>query len=149
MLNDVKAFAEKFQCFTNPSPGFLPDDHMKNRLDFQMEELLETAHAAGFFFNSDKMEFKRMHVDAGRNLAEALDGLIDQTYVALGTAVAMGFAGGQVRGCADGIEVTKPIFLLGWDRVHTANMAKELVPGKWKIQKPAGWKRPELGDLCA
>jgi predicted HAD superfamily Cof-like phosphohydrolase len=132
MLNDVKAFAEKFQCFTNAAPGFLPDDHMKNRLDFQMEELLETAHAAGFYFNSDKMEFRRMHVDAGRNLAEALDGLIDQTYVALGTAVAMGFA---------------PAFPIGWDRVHAANMSKELVPGKWKIQKPAGWKRPFMGDL--
>lgn len=154
MLNDVKAFADKFGAFRNTAPGFLPDDQMRNRLNFQMEELLETAHAAGFFFNSSMMEFKPVgssKLIKAKNLADVLDGLVDQVYVALGTAEAMGFneAGAITNpgGYDISLDVYKTRFAQAWERVHKANMQKEVVPGVWKVQKPANWKRPDLSDL--
>lgn len=153
MIDDVKQFAEKFHCHTNAAPGFLPDDQMKNRLDFQLEELLETAHAAGFYFNSDAMEFRVMKHGGTiaredlRDLPEVLDGLVDQVYVALGTAVAMGFSECRHVGPDMGNCFKEPIFKSAWARVHAANMQKVNIPGVWKTQKPAGWVRPNLEDL--
>ena len=145
MLNDVKEFSDKFGLKALPAPGFLSDEDMKKRLDFQFEELLETAHAAGFFFDSTKMEFIRSQA-MPRNLAEVLDGLVDQVYVALGTAHLMGL-GYKIGDEEPGSAYEYPPFKRAWGRVHQANMKKEIVPGMWKIQKPDGWVRPDLSDL--
>lgn len=149
MLNDVKEFCDKFNQKANKTPGFLPDDAMKQRLDFQLEELLETAHAAGFYFNAEQMEFKRDGIPRDREaLAEVLDGLVDQVYVALGTAYLLGFfKGGEVQRPNGYPVLMETVFEKAWDRIHSANMKKEIVPGMWKIQKPKGWVRPDLSDL--
>ena len=78
------------------------------------------------------------------NLAHALDALIDHIYILLGTAHMHGF--------------TPEILQEAWNRVHEANMAKELCspenPGKYgklgdklDIVKPPGWKAPTFDDL--
>lgn len=141
MIADVEEFSEKFGCQRLPTPGFLNDISMKNRLEFQLEELLETAHAAGFYFNTDKKEFFRMSEQVPRNLPDVLDGLIDQVYVALGTAISMGFMGKRTKHL-------DPIWKYAWDRVHRANMKKIRFLGSWRVQKPEGWIRPNLEDLC-
>ncbi len=166
MLEDIREFNEKFQIPMLPAPGFLSDEDMKRRLDFQLEELLETAHAAGFKmlltgrFEKDPTYFKNPP-----SLPDILDGLVDQIYVAMGTAAMMGFFNGKLgykapchqykikdgkteyMGTTDGT-FTSPIFNIAWQRVHKANMKKQKVEGTWKIQKPGDWQRPNLEDLC-
>lgn len=79
----------------------------------------------------------------GESLADVFDGLIDLIYVALGTADMMGLP-----------------FQEGWDRVHAANMKKELAKSveesenstgrghRLDVIKPEGWVAPDLDDLC-
>ena len=63
---------------------------------------------------------------------EAFDALIDIVYVALGTMYLHGFP-----------------FMLGWERVHKANMQKysDGEGEKQGVKKPKGWQPPYLGDL--
>ncbi len=73
-----------------------------------------------------------------RRLAEMLDALVDQTYIALGTAHLHGFN-----------------FREAWARVHAANMKKKPVVKRSEstrssphdIVKPDGWQPPDHTDL--
>lgn len=81
------------------------------------------------FFLSEAKEL----IDAmvASDLPEIYDGILDCIYVLLGTAESYGMD-------------LEP----GWEAVHNANMAKMppvLVNGK--VQKPAGWKHPDMGAL--
>ena len=67
-----------------------------------------------------------------KTLSDKLDALVDLVYVALGTACMHGFD-----------------FDEAWRRVHAANMRKIRVEKgeKQGIQKPDGWRGPDLKDL--
>ena len=72
------------------------------------------------------------------DLVEQLDGYVDLIYIVLGTCHLHGWDFGEA-----------------WNRVHTANMKKELAsetnPSKYghsqDIVKPVGWVAPNLEDL--
>lgn len=152
MLEDIKEFNNHFGIPMLADPGFLSDEDMNRRLDFQLEELRETAEASGFciYFDSTGHHFKRIIRNESveiRNLIEILDGLVDQVYVALGTAAKMGFLRDQFFEVFGQSNYTSP-WSIAWSRVHQANMKKERVPGQWRLVKPKGWVRPNLEDLC-
>lgn len=156
-IYDVRAFHDKFKLSAArlDRPGFLPDDLQRVRLNFLLEELMETAWSCGFELTVEPdgtVGFRRdPGLDGRVNLAEALDGLIDLVYVALGTADLMGF-GNATTG--PGLVTSR--WWEGWRRVHRANMAKELVKSAkeskrgttWDVKKPVGWRPPNLEDLC-
>lgn len=150
-IYDVQRFHDKFRIPRLDRPGFLPEDDMRMRLNFQLEELLETAGACGFqvaVTSEGKLCFEC--VGEPVNLAEAFDGLLDQVYVALGTADRMGL-GGMVS--APGAATS--IWWEGWRRVQRANLAKVLVANsddskrgsRYDVKKPRGWRAPEFDDL--
>lgn len=155
----VKEMHDKFGFKALPKPGFLQEDIMKMRLNFLLEELLETAEACGYHLeafdrtSSDtKMEFTAIPIS--RDLEKALDGLIDLNIVTLGTAHLMGFGNHLPRSVKS---MYGTIWSEGCERVHLANMAKERVKqgdvGKrgssHDLIKPKGWQAPEFGDLLA
>jgi predicted HAD superfamily Cof-like phosphohydrolase len=92
-----------------------------------LEEAIEQCESLGFTlrgFNLENLESNLTEAD----LIEAADGIADQIYVSLGTAIALGID-------------MQPI----WDLVHKANMAK-FGPGSYKKDgkqmKPPGWAAP-------
>lgn len=115
------------------------------RLNFQFEELLETAEAAGFSMCYEQdgdgkvidMLFERT---PGLVISKAkfLDGVVDQVYVALGTAWLCCMPFGEA-----------------WRRVHVANMKKKRAErveestrkSLFDVVKPSGWTPPNLDDL--
>lgn len=96
-------------------------------------------------FRTDRLsEEVQEYVDAHHegSLADCLDAHIDLIYIALGNLHFMGFSPEEVQEA--------------WDRVHRANMAKEIAskanPGRYgcrvDIVKPPGWVAPNHDDLC-
>lgn len=147
---------DKFGFEELPKPGFLPDELMKMRLNFMLEELKETAEACGFYLEAthdESHEFQKIPVDKPRrNLAEALDGLLDLEVVLHGTAHLMGFANHVPPNIRSRYGT---VWSEGQDRVFQANMAKERCkPGEvgkrgssFDLIKPKGWKAPTFEDL--
>lgn len=114
LFGDVAAFHQRFnQDYTGPT-RHLPEDIQNFRHKFHNEEALEYLSAVAY-----------------GHAAEALDAIVDQIYVLLGTAYLMG---------AD--------FDEAWRRVHAKNMEKiPAADGTLKIRKPDGWTPPDLTDL--
>lgn len=145
---------DKFGFEELPKPGFLPDELMKMRLNFMLEELKETAEACGFVLATgpcDSAEFVQ-HPGASMNLSQALDGLLDLEVVLHGTAHLMGFANHVPPNIRSRYGT---VWSEGQDRVFQANMAKERCkPGEvgkrgssFDLIKPKGWKAPTFEDL--
>lgn len=118
----VKEFHENFCEDLKPKgPRALEPDMSDFRIGFGKEEHDEYITAV-----------------AANDLEGQLDALVDQVYVALGTAWLQGFD-----------------FNEAFRRVHAANMSKvrtESAEGskrfsKYDVVKPAGWKAPVLTDL--
>lgn len=67
------------------------------------------------------------------DLVEAIDGICDLIYVAIGAAITFG------------IHDLEPFF----DEVHRSNMAKVggVQDGDGKILKPEGWQPPRIAEL--
>lgn len=135
----------------NKQPGFLLDKFMRMRLNFMLEELIETAKACGFelyLINPNEYSFEAH--DNEISLEDALDGLIDLQYVLLGTADLMGFSNP-----GPGNFASSSIWHEAWNRVHNANMKKEPVINAKEssrgfnidLKKPKGWLKPEFKDL--
>jgi predicted HAD superfamily Cof-like phosphohydrolase len=113
------------------------------RLRFLAEELHELGAALGVNV-STTCTYYRDHstlTDSARSLAlqDALDALIDLTYVSHGTLLQLGLG---------------PAYDEAWRRVHAANLKKQA--GKKATRgfikdavKPAGWAPPDLSDLVA
>ena len=148
---------DKFGFERNKKPGFLSPEIMKMRLNFLLEELLETAEACGYEMHMKNdapyLEFKESPTALKEvSLEKALDGLVDLEVVLLGTADLMGF---KNHVPPDVKSRYGSIWSEAWDRVHQANMTKTRVPkgeiGKrgtsHDLVKPKGWKAPEFGDL--
>lgn len=123
LFSDLNDFSQKFELPQPDSPMLLQHEDMEFRLKFLMEEWQEIADC---------------HVRG--DLEGVFDGLIDLTYVAIGTAWLMNLP-----------------FNEGWERVHAANMSKVRAEhandGRskrkhgWDVVKPEGWKPPVLEDL--
>lgn len=147
-VQDVADFHKKFGIGYRGKPRVLSFEALHYRVKFKREEVNEFEKAAeAAAYEIDKLTrspeqatgdlaFSKEVVD--QEMAKMLDALIDQVYVALGTAHQMGLD-----------------FKAGWDRVHAANMAKERrdtdgsVEDKIKLNliKPPGWKPPDHLDL--
>lgn len=101
----------------------IPKKEFEDRARFIHEELEELEDAGDRLYHGD--------TDMA-TLAQVFDALIDIVYVAVGTAVQMGFP-----------------WQNGWDLVQTANMQKERGPDdgtghKLGVVKPAGWRPPNI-----
>lgn len=95
------------------------------------------------YFRHQRSQEEQREFYHAPDLANALDAIVDEIYVILGTAHLMGF--------------TPEVIAEAWWRVHEANMQKERSspenPGKYgavgtDIVKPKDWKAPDLSDLC-
>lgn len=139
MLNNVDEFHRRFELTGdyNKEPGFVNDELMSMRLNFLLEELDELAQSTGFALIDDK--FIKV-INPKKDLAGALDALVDLSYVLHGTVLFMGMG---------------EIFDEAWDRVQQANMTKERTKrpedskrgSGYDVVKPVGWKPPTFDDL--
>lgn len=159
LFGDVVAMHRKFGFPVREMPGFIDDEHQLMRMNFLLEELLETAKACGMSLHATvdgdthQVEFKfEMSEEPVRNLEEALDGLHDLVYVALGTSDLMGMAHRVEK---EGLGYGDSIHAETWDRVHYANMSKVRVKragestrgAKFDLRKPEGWVKPQYKDV--
>lgn len=148
-FTDIEDFHLKFELSYDGKARELQPDMGLFRIGFMVEELAEYTANSGYpniarALNEIHEHIKEGHRwmtkqnDIGRSLEQQFDGLIDLTYVALGTAYLHGFQ-----------------FNEGWRRVHGANMAKVRVENvndsvrksKFDVVKPKGWVPPKLSDL--
>lgn len=115
---DVAAFNTKFDLSTKVGPQPWDDTLIEFRARFLQEELDE--------FNEGVEEHDH---------AKMADALIDLVYVALGTALVLGYPWQAL-----------------WDDVQRANMSKERAArdgsnsargSAWDVVKPEGWRPPE------
>jgi len=169
MIKDQKNLYHHFD-FPEPSkPTILSESLMAMRLNFLLEELIETAESAGFFLDSkdispEESEIKFKPVKEGEiDASGILDGLIDMTVVLFGTAYLMGFLNDCDQPARDNLlslfkdmpdTYTTPITIFeeAWRRVYEANLKKEVgVRDKrgheMDLKKPEGWLPPNLDDL--
>lgn len=144
LFRDIELFHKKFELAPTENPGHqLPDDLLKFRIMFMLEELKEYCDAVGLRFVTNTnvpLDTGTVPTTKAFDAEQAFDALIDLVYVALGTAYMHRFP-----------------FNDGWARVQAANMAKVRASGaddersKRKhsadIVKPEGWKPPVLFDL--
>ena len=136
----VGTFHEKFGLdnvtYRGASPRTLPDDVTEFRLSFMLEELNEICEAAGFMITWDDDHpriIKRAFPEV--SLPKIADGLIDLSYVTLGTA---------------------HLYRLPWDElfieVQRANMDKRRAKKSFEskrghvmdVVKPNGWMPPDI-----
>ena len=102
---------------------------LKFRIDFLQEELDEMRNAL--------VDFQSGKIDGSKAADDTVDALIDLCVVAIGTL--------------DGFDVNSYV---AWDRVHAANMAKEVgikasrpnPLGLPDLIKPEGWTAPQHAD---
>lgn len=154
-ISDVQFFHNKFGLDSKvPARPTPPDvDMIKFRLNFLLEELSELAQASGFSlsiqddgelsFEPDSFEDEPQEV----NLEDALDALVDLTYVVIGTSEFFGFGAQCMQG--------HTIFEEAWNRVQKANCSKVKATSAdqskrgvaFDIVKPAGWVPPTFKDL--
>jgi hypothetical protein len=151
MIRDQVILYKKFQ-FPEPSkPQMINEGLMAMRLNFLLEELIETANSAGFMFDETSCQFEPNNEEEVSAIG-ILDGLIDMTVVLLGTAYLMGFLREYEKkdNCYSQIKIT--FFEEAWRRVFEANLKKEVgVRTKrgheMDLKKPEGWTPPNLSDL--
>lgn len=148
-FTDIADFHTKYELKYEGSPRELEDDMSLFRIGFMVEELAEYAIASGY--TNIARGLNQIHEDiknkarwlvkrneAGHNIENQFDSLIDLVYVTLGTSYLQGFDFDQ-----------------GWFRVHEANMKKIRVENtsdskrgsKFDVIKPRGWRPPDLSDL--
>lgn len=143
LFRDVARFHDKFALEPTNNPGHqLPDDLLKFRIKFMLEELLEYVEAVDMHMHQDSHGATEITYRASGSvdMEKAFDALIDLTYVVLGTAFLHRFP-----------------FNSGWDRVQKANMEKvraisadddrSLRKHAADVVKPVGWVAPVLTDL--
>lgn len=145
---DVGRFHQKFGLSVSEGrPLHTPREVLEFRMKFLLEEVLEFIQAAGYQIgfcdgdpeNQHAPHFEFRKVRDGVDHAGMFDALIDEVYVALGTAHLLGYPWQE-----------------GWDRVQTANMAKvrakadgsdSLRGSSFDVVKPEGWVAPDIAGL--
>jgi predicted HAD superfamily Cof-like phosphohydrolase len=150
IASDVSEFHKKFGLDTAElsAPGVIqPADLQAMRINFLFEELDEYATSLGYFLgaveNGRMTYIKDLEAPAtsDADLENALDALVDLTYVAAGNGLYHGFTP-EIQGIA-------------WDRVQAANMSKIRVEksgdskrgSTFDVKKPAGWVAPSYADI--
>jgi predicted HAD superfamily Cof-like phosphohydrolase len=136
LIGDVEAFHRRFGISYDGQPRLLDKELGEFRLKFMREEIDEYSKAMilASYDVTQRPQF------VGRHLEEMLDALVDEVYVAIGTAVFHGFN-----------------FREAWRRVHAANMRKQRAPSAQEskrghasdVIKPVGWEPPCHADLVA
>ena len=128
MIDDVKAFHEKFGVPAVDKPQVPSVERVKLRGALVTEEFNEFIRAIGFTVHGQVEVDPFYAVD----MVETADAIADLIYVLIGTAHEFGI----------------PLQAV-WDAVHASNMAK--VGGgqdsKGKIQKPPGWVAPDVAGV--
>ncbi len=109
----VRDFHFRFGQPVQDSPTQVNPDRSFFRAKLKKEELGETIEAMAI-----------------GDMVEIADGLADQLYVILGTAVEYGID-------------LEPVFR----EVHRANMLKIANPDGGKVMKPTGWQPPRIADI--
>ncbi len=138
-FQDIIDFHQKFGIDYTSVPRALPLDLSEFRSKFLEEEATEYMGAQERAYDITTAHPEdRDAADYSHQLEEALDGLVDLCYVAMGTARLHGFD-----------------FVEAWDRVHAANMQKIRTPSAqaskrgstFDVIKPDGWEAPSHTDL--
>jgi len=142
LFRDIEAFHRKFGLEPTDDPGHrLPDDVLEFRIKFMLEELREYANSVGMDFDVVDGKVSIEKVSDEFVAEQALDGLLDLCYVAVGSAYLHRFSE----------------FNEAWRRVQEANMSKVRADSAdddrshrkhmLDIVKPVGFKPPVLTDL--
>lgn len=141
-LADILEFHQKFDLDYTGSPRALPRNLGKFRHNLMREELDEYGWAQeAAYQETTRPVGSRDAAEYTHQLEQALDALVDEMYVILGTAHIHGF---------------QNIFAEAWRRVHAANMAKVRADldgsnskrgSSFDVVKPAGWEPPVHTDL--
>ena len=153
-----KALHKKFGFEARKSPGMLPEEVMKMRLNFLLEEVNELAQACGYGTEITEEYDIKVKKDPMMkiNPEQILDALIDIQVVLLGTAHLMGFFNSlKVSDHSYLLDTDYSIFEEAYVRVWMANMKKERCQSNkdskrncsYDLKKPVGWKPPYLKDL--
>lgn len=138
-VRDIAEFHEKFGIEYRGSPRALPKELARFRNGFKEEELAEYMAAQAMAYDeTTRPRSARDRANYTHHLEQALDGLVDLVYVALGSAYLHGFN-----------------FKEAWRRVHEANMKKVRASSAadskrgsaFDVVKPAGWEPPSHTDL--
>jgi predicted HAD superfamily Cof-like phosphohydrolase len=173
MINLQTVMHNHFGVQVPSSPKMLDKEHMKMRLNFLLEELLELAANSGFGLACNS-EFAVGFTEDSTleiNPEEILDALVDLQVVLLGTVHLLGFFGqatmtqlpksfiekipkGRML-VANTVELS--IFEEAFNRVWQANMQKVPVTSAEEskrgfaidLRKPDGWEKPDHSDLVA
>lgn len=155
-FDDVGDFHQKFgldnTTYQDIGVRNVPSDVLAYRLNFILEELMETMKALGGYFEP---EFEPPEISEGElrlgglkivipdnhqiNHSEAFDGLLDMVYVILGTAHFLGYP-----------------WQMGWRLVQRANMSKIRAQSDGSdstrghsldVIKPEGFQPPNIARL--
>lgn len=139
MMGDVTQFHQHFGLEYLGKPRMLPHGLFQFRHKFAIEEVMEHAEEQP---KLDSAIARADHREIVNSLETQLDSLVDEVYVALGTAYLQ--FGGKV-------------FNEAWRRVHVANMLKVRAEAdedarshrdtKYDVVKPEGWVAPDHRDL--
>ena len=141
LFKDVAEFHEKFGLEYAGKPRALPPAIQKFRDKFHREELKEYGLATQRLARIlAKQEEATIDDEIALELSHALDALVDEVYVLLGTAYLHGFD-----------------FNAAWQRVHAANMSKVRAKAaadskrksKYDVVKPPGWTPPRIQPLVS
>lgn len=164
-LQNYLDFHRKFKF---PEPDNITTKHAEMRLNFLLEELMETATAAGYELaitndkGADVVKFVRnKHLKI--NKGDYIDGIADLLYVVLGTAVTSGLSKKtkcnifEVKIDEYGKKFYERLskFEHAFINIHSANMKKILVKSKkqskrntkFDLIKPNGWEAPNHKEL--
>lgn len=140
-FKDVAEFHRKFGLEYEGKPRALPRALQAFRDKFHREELREYGVATQRLARLlAKQEEASIDDEVALELSHALDALVDEMYVLLGTAYLHGFD-----------------FNAAWDRVHAANMAKVRAQraadskrkSRFDVVKPPGWQPPRIQPLVS
>lgn len=129
-FHDVRKFHQHFDLPVGDHPQTLLTKDMGRRILFMQEELDEIISSAGVYMYAEEQGQVLPPAKYLELMAGIFDGLLDLTWVAMGTAVMMGMPWEE-----------------GWALIREANMAKVRVPTeeghKWGVGKPEGWQAPD------
>lgn len=144
-FHDVGDFHHKFGLHSvshdKPGPRAVPQELIDFRLKFLIEELKETAEGMGVDLEVQILHREERYNPAphkNHDILAVADGLVDLSYVTLGTA---------------------HVFGLPWEdlfaEVQRANMSKERAVrpdqstrrSTFDVVKPAGWKAPDIAGV--
>lgn len=143
-FGDVGDFHTKFGLPVSSDRPLHPTRELiEFRIKFMLEELMEFIEAAGYaLFDEGVIQLENLQLILTRPQVDhekMFDALIDEVYVAMGTAHMLGYP-----------------WQRGWNLVQAANMAKvraqadgsdSVRESSFDVVKPEGWTAPDIAGL--